>query len=644
MPVLGRYGDWVAALARYVLIACLACWPLPHWAQSADADRDHRDHIVERAWLDDPSNSLGPEQVRAMEWIPFSGPLRRGYTASTTWLKLRIDPTVMQAHAGAGRPAQLVLRMMPGHLDEIALFDPRRAGQPPLLAGDTHDWRRAQYRSFNQNLVMDLPSEPMDVFLRLRTSGNHGILVEALRWEDVEAIDRQQQLIFGAVIMFLLTILAWAVTAWWDQRERLIGVFIVQQVASVVFTLSLLGFVRVYLSDGLSPRLIDQIHSATFPMTATAVLWFHWHFLREFRPPALGMRLVKWLALATPLTLLLMWTGHTRLALQTTMVIILLTPPMLLILALLTPKPADSEPPRLTRTHLVVIYSLITLILWNATLPAFGWQPTPIWTMYSAVAYGVVSALILFLALRTRAKYLDALRRQTQLQLALTEQQVLKEQATRREQEQFMTMLTHELTNALATAHLAVGSLDPASPMRGRGYRAIDTMRDIIRRCALSDEIEAADPAPKIAPVNMQALLQELCEQVPDRDSVELKIDQVLPACATDRQLLSVLVGNLLDNALKYRAASSPVELTATVQKQGERAGLQLCVCNVPGQAGRPDPDQVFKKYWRGAGASRFAGSGLGLYLSSLIAQRLGARLQYQPDAANVRFVLWLPI
>ena len=103
-------------------------------------------------------------------------------------------------------------------------------------------------------------------------------------------------------------------------------------------------------------------------------------------------------------------------------------------------------------------------------------------------------------------------------------------------------------------------------------------------------------------------------------------------------------MGNLLDNALKYRAATSPVEVTATVQARGERAGLQLTVCNVPGLAGRPDPDQVFKKYWRGAGASRFAGSGLGLYLSSLIAQRLGAQLQYQPEAAQVRFVLWLPI
>lgn len=579
-----------------------------------------------------------------MDWMAYTGPLRRGFTGSTTWIRLRIDPNLSSARSNQDRAAQLVIRMMPGHLDEIALFDPRRAGQPPFLTGDRLDWQLSQYRSFNQNFVIAYPAEPIDVFLRLRTSGNHGMLVEAFRWEDVEAIDRQQQLIFGAVVMFLLTILAWAVMAWLDEREPLIGVFIVQQVMSVLLTLSLLGFFRVYLSGWLSASVIDQIHSAIYPVTATSVLWFHWHFLREFKPPALGMRLLKGLMLATPLNLLLMAAGHTSLALQITMLIVVLTPPIMLFLALLTPKQKAIDRAQLKRGHLILIYVLTTLILWNATLPAFGWQPTPIWTMYSAVAYGVVSALTLFLALRTRARYLDAVRRETQLQLALSEQRVQRELASRREQEQFMTMLTHELTNALATAHLAIGSLDPDSAMRGRGYRAIDTMRDIIRRCALSGEIEAADPVLKIDSVNIRNLLKELCEQMAGPDHVVLAMDKALPACATDRQLLSVVLSNLLDNALKYRAEATVVQVSAVLEVRDERPGVQLAVSNAPGQAGWPDPGQVFSKYWRGAGATRCAGSGLGLYLSLLIADRLGARLNYQPENASVRFVLWLPI
>jgi signal transduction histidine kinase len=631
-------------LARCCLIWLLALWQAPGLAEPMGAARDQRDRISERAWLDDPSNSLGPEQVRSMAWTPYAGPLRRGFIASTTWLRLKIEPETDAGRLNPDRQSRLVLRILPGHLDEIALFDPRHPEQAPQMTGDRQDWRLAEYRSFNQNLVLAAPSEPIEVLLRLRTTSNHGIHVEALGRDDLEVIERQQQLFIGAVLAFLLTIMGWAVSAWWDHRDRVIGAFIVQQLVSIVFTLSLLGFFRVYLSGWLPAQAIDLITSAMFPITAATVLWFHWQFLREFNLPTLGMRCVKWLAAATPLILLLMLAGLMRQALQLTMIVTVLTPLMLLLLACFAAKPAPEGEPRLSRRQLIAVYGLTLAILWNATLPAFGWLPSPPWTMYSAIAYGVVSAMILFTALRARARTVETARQEAQLQLAVTEQRMQQEQEMRREQEQFMTMLTHELTNALATAHLAIGSLAPTSPMRGRGYRAINGMRDIIRRCSLNGAFEADDSAPQRAPVNVWALLQDLSKQMPAHANIVLSAEADLPDCATDRQLLGVVLSNLLDNALKYRAEASAIEVSAQPQPRGALAGLQMIISNTPGDAGRPDPQLVFKKYWRGPGATRFAGSGLGLYLSALIAQRLGGELRYRPENSQVRFELWLPV
>lgn len=631
-------------LARFGLIGLLLLWQGMALAEPLDAARDQRDRISERAWLDDPTNSLGPEQVRSMTWTPYSGPLRRGFVASTTWLRLKIEPAPTSERTHPDRQSRLVLRILPGHLDEIALFDARLAGQPPQLAGDRQDVRQAEYRSFNQNLVVAAHSEPIEVLLRLRTTGNHGIHVEALSWNDLEATERKQHVMIGAVLAFLLTILGWAVSAWWEQRDRVIGAFIVQQLVSIVFTLSLLGFFRVYLSSWLSAWTIDLITSAMFPITSATVLWFHWHFLREFNPPALGLRCVKWLAAATPLILLLMLAGLMRQALALTMFVTVLTPLLLLLLACFTVQPARGEQPRLSRRQLILVYGLTLAILWNATLPAFGWLPSPPWTMYSAIAYGVVSAMILFTALRARARAAEASRQEVQLQLAVTEQRMRQEQEMRQEQDQFMTMLTHELTNALTTAHLAIGSLEPTSPMRERGYRAIHGMQSIIRRCSLSGAYEANDSVPQRAPVKVQTLLQELSQPMPDDAHVELRADANLPDCATDRQLLEVILGNLLDNALKYRAQASVIELSADTHPRGGLAGLRISVSNMPGDAGRPDPAHVFKKYWRGPGASRLAGSGLGLYLSAMLAKRLGGELRYQAQNAKVRFELWLPI
>ena len=364
-------------LARCCLMGLAALWQAPALAEPLASGHDPRDRISERAWLDDPSNSLGPEQVAAMRWTPYSGPLRRGFVASTTWLRLKIEPAPDSQGSHPDRQSLLVLRILPGHLDEIALFDPRLAGQPPQLAGDRQDIRQAEYRSFNQNLVLAAPSEPMEVLLRLRTSGNHGIHVEALGWDDLEDIERQQQVLIGAVLAFLLTILGWAVSAWWEQRDRVIGAFIVQQLVSIIFTLSLLGVFRAYLPGWLDAQTIDLITSTMFPITAATVLWFHWHFLREFKPPALGLRCVKWLAAATPLILLLMWAGLMRQALALTMLVTVLTPLLLLLLAFFTGKPAPNQQPRLSRRQLIAVYGLTLAILWNATLPAFGWLPSP---------------------------------------------------------------------------------------------------------------------------------------------------------------------------------------------------------------------------------------------------------------------------
>jgi signal transduction histidine kinase len=117
-----------------------------------------------------------------------------------------------------------------------------------------------------------------------------------------------------------------------------------------------------------------------------------------------------------------------------------------------------------------------------------------------------------------------------------------------------------------------------------------------------------------------------------------------LPDCKTDRQLLLVILSNLLDNAINYRVTASVIEVSASPQSRGFVAGMQMSVSNALGEAGAPDAEHVFKKYWRGPGATRCAGSGLGLYLSSLIANRLGGELRYRPENSTVRFELWLPI
>lgn len=73
------------------------------------------------------------------------------------------------------------------------------------------------------------------------------------------------------------------------------------------------------------------------------------------------------------------------------------------------------------------------------------------------------------------------------------------------------------------------------------------------------------------------------------------------------------------------------------------RSGVEIRVTNEPGEAGWPDPDRVFRKYYRSPGARRGSGSGLGLYLVAGLARMLGGAAEYRPTSAQVQFVVWLP-
>ena len=111
----------------------------------------------------------------------------------------------------------------------------------------------------------------------------------------------------------------------------------------------------------------------------------------------------------------------------------------------------------------------------------------------------------------------------------------------------------------------------------------------------------------------------------------------------SDLQLVSIIIANLLDNALKYSPESSEVEVHISPQSRERRSGVSLVVVNRIGPAGFPDADKVFEKYYRAKTAEGKSGSGLGLYLTAGIADLLGGSVSYRPADSRIEFELWLP-
>jgi signal transduction histidine kinase len=227
--------------------------------------------------------------------------------------------------------------------------------------------------------------------------------------------------------------------------------------------------------------------------------------------------------------------------------------------------------------------------------------------------------------------------------LAHSEARARREREHREDRERLLSMLAHELRTPLASVRMLLSSGVPGPQDLDRVDRCIADMSSVIERCIETGRLDERQPSVAVATCEVDSALHALRDAQRRPERVRLECDP-LPPVRTDPQLLRIVLGNLLDNALKYAPPQATVRIAASPAPRAGMDGIEIAIENPPGDAGWPDPRQVFGKYYRAPKARRQTGSGLGLYLVSGLAGRLGGDVRYAPDDTVVRFVLWLPV
>lgn len=108
---------------------------------------------------------------------------------------------------------------------------------------------------------------------------------------------------------------------------------------------------------------------------------------------------------------------------------------------------------------------------------------------------------------------------------------------------------------------------------------------------------------------------------------VRARLEPGLPLLWCDALLLAQLLDNLVDNALKYSPADSPVEIL--VRREGERAVLAVRDRG-PGVA-PAWRERIFEVFQRGEGVEPKRGAGVGLAVCRAIARAHGGELRLRP-------------
>jgi len=257
------------------------------------------------------------------------------------------------------------------------------------------------------------------------------------------------------------------------------------------------------------------------------------------------------------------------------------------------------------------------------------------------------AGLMVFILLRDQDK--DRKLVEVQIEKAVSDEMARAQVQRLENQSQFMAMLMHELKTPLYTIEIAATSLGRGMDLQHPDItrlkninRSVDDLNFIIDRCVQADQLEQSDVPPAKSSMNLKSLLSDI-GQIQGHERIALS--GVTEAMVfTDYTYARIILINLLTNALKYSPPESPVHLVVQTQQVNGRPALKFRVSNTVGAAGKPDPLKVFTRYYRAEGAKKEVGAGLGLWLASSIALKLGTKLRCSTDETQVHFDFSLEI
>lgn len=204
--------------------------------------------------------------------------------------------------------------------------------------------------------------------------------------------------------------------------------------------------------------------------------------------------------------------------------------------------------------------------------------------------------------------------------------------------------IAHDLRTPLTRLRqrLERARLRPASPEEWRdtlqsAIAQVDSILETFGALLRIAQIESGQSVRPFATVDVSSLLESIIEDfapaAADRGQrVISRIDANLSLCA-DRELLTQMVVNLFDNAIRH----SPAGATITLLAEARATGLEIVLADTGPGIPPHERENVLRPFYRMESSRTTEGSGLGLSLVAAIAKQHRARLTLADNEPGLR-------
>lgn len=296
---------------------------------------------------------------------------------------------------------------------------------------------------------------------------------------------------------------------------------------------------------------------------------------------------------------------------------------------------------------------------------------------YSSVCFSVIFFLTIYYAISKRyqrmreateaaqGKMLEMVRsseRDLERQVAARTQDLLQamdeveralslERAAYEEQRQFIAMVSHELRTPLAVIDAAAQNMareethaSSKTPVRlEKIKRATERLTSLFGHYLSNHRLDKFSQGVQTADVTLQPLLEDavhMAKRLAESHQFLIETATMPERIRTDPDLLRLVLGTLVDNAVKYTPGGTRITLAARAAAHG----WHIDIADTGTGIAEEEKVLIFERYYRGRAAGNSVGTGLGLSLARHLLERQGGTLTLlETGRTGATFRIFLP-
>ena len=587
--------------------------------------------VKSQQWLMDKSGTASLEDIQsATDWQPQPEWKSWGYGPETIWVKLDLRASDKVTSS------PWVVQVRPPYLDYVTLYDPVNGLEQ--RSGDALPPNDMELASINLTFLIPAMTTQRVVYLKVQSISTRVMHVAVMPYGVAVQKNRSQEWLIGSVIAMSAVFALWALVQWFYTHDKVIGAFAIKEIVATAWGFLILGFARVAIGPWFSEGVLSSFGSTSFLSMIPVTLWFLTLLNQGYGPSRTALRACYGLTAFLVVLPAGVWLGMPYLALTIGNLCI----PLFMGLAIITLLTARRSPvPQPIPLNFLLLY-LCSYGTLSCMLPLIhlGLIDASLIGIFGTLVYTVCDGIIMFIFLQFRAQNLQKEHHKITLDLHRSQEKARAEVRHREEQSQLFAMLAHEMKTPLATLRMRMES----GPVESQTMeRTIADMNQVIERCVHTGQLADQGLEAVYQPVSPAELTRHciLACRAPER--VDFTAPETDKPLHTDSQMLSIVLGNLLDNACKYGAPQSRIDISLEPAQENGRAGWLWRVTNLVGPVGLPNGERLFEKYYRSPQARRLSGSGLGLFLVKGLLNLLQGSIHYTAQDKYAVFGVWIP-